>query len=391
MKAFYLATLVALLATSFAKNDWTQACLNGACSYDVEEDPTSMGGSIEISGSPSAISDITSAAGWSIANCTDTTNSQTIQIVCTNESKGCGHIFQDGAQDTIVRLPENCGSGPFVRVVNHWVPDDQSVPTSLVTKRAASSNSMSQVHILEIDGNFDQTSGIHGNVTFELHAQGNLRPDAKHQKRQNGSGFTSTPFSVSNVDTLIFDDNMLCPSANGQTNFIFRGDLFLQNVTFQTNISIISRGTLSPPSISSLSFSAPTDAVISGFVQPSLSLQGTINVIDKQIMGMAFPSFTIADVVSVQPSFSIIANAVGTVQRFANCVPNMGFNYEINDLQFAYPSNNPVASVEITTPPSQFVAVALPSENANAQITMNSTFKRVRTIGRPFSVLQHHR
>ena len=126
MNAFLLAVLLSLSTSSFGKNDWTQACLNGACSYDIEEGPSGMGGSIAIvrvfdllnghcshpqtrlqSGSPSAISDITSAAGWSIVNCTDTTNSQTIQIVCTDESKECGHLFQDGAQDTIIRLPES--------------------------------------------------------------------------------------------------------------------------------------------------------------------------------------------------------------------------------------------------------------------------------------------
>ncbi len=38
-------------------------------------------------------------------NCTDSTNNQTILLACTDESMGCGHLFQESAQDTVVRLP----------------------------------------------------------------------------------------------------------------------------------------------------------------------------------------------------------------------------------------------------------------------------------------------
>ncbi len=123
MKSVFLAVIV-LSCRAFGKNDWTKACVSGTCSYDLEESPTSMGGAIEIvvisfspseidiltrsqSGSPSAISDITTAAGWQILNCTDSTNNQTIRLVCTDESMGCTHIFQEGAVDTIVRLPQD--------------------------------------------------------------------------------------------------------------------------------------------------------------------------------------------------------------------------------------------------------------------------------------------
>ncbi|KLO17239.1 hypothetical protein SCHPADRAFT_937267 [Schizopora paradoxa] len=375
MRITVFIALVALSSTSFGKNDWTKVCLNGTCSYDVEEGESNMGGRFDISGSPSAISDITSAAGWSIVNCTDSTNSQTIKIVCTDESKGCGHIFQNGAQDTIIRLPENCGSGPFVRVAKHWIPDDQSIPKALAANHTSSTSTMPHVHMLEIDGNFDKASGIHGNVSFELRTQGNLHPSPKQQKRQNGSGSTVAPFSLVNENVIIFDDMMTCPVASGQQNEIFLGSLLIQNVTLETTIIVISSGTLVPPSISSLSFSAPMNGIVDGAGLASLSLQGTISVIDFQFLDMIFASFSIADVVTVQPSFSIIANAAGTVEGITNFVPFVGFAYSITNLNFTYPFEVPAPSVEVTTPVSQFNVPALPSENSNAQITMNTTFK----------------
>lgn len=59
------------------------------------------------SGAPSAISDITPAAGWDILNCSSDTTAQTIRIICTGDGANCEHLNQNGAKDTLVRLPEN--------------------------------------------------------------------------------------------------------------------------------------------------------------------------------------------------------------------------------------------------------------------------------------------
>ena len=34
---------------------------------------------------------------------------------CTNATT-CAHLFTNGASDTIVRLPDSCGTGPFARL-----------------------------------------------------------------------------------------------------------------------------------------------------------------------------------------------------------------------------------------------------------------------------------
>lgn len=130
--------LLPLLLTLFckvnAKNNWTQPCFNGSCSYDIANNGTSMGGTFSIvgifliilssqtehaqSGSATSISDITPAAGWDVLNCTTSTNSQTIQLVCTDEAKGCTHLFQKGAEHTIVRLPEDVCL-PFIAISDY--------------------------------------------------------------------------------------------------------------------------------------------------------------------------------------------------------------------------------------------------------------------------------
>jgi hypothetical protein len=58
-------------------------------------------------GSSDAISDISNAAGWSIMDCDSSSEeAQTIRLVCHNPDAGCERLFEGGAEDTIVRLPE---------------------------------------------------------------------------------------------------------------------------------------------------------------------------------------------------------------------------------------------------------------------------------------------
>jgi prolyl-tRNA editing enzyme YbaK/EbsC (Cys-tRNA(Pro) deacylase) len=59
-------------------------------------------------GAPAAISDVTTAAGWTILGCDPTALKQDIRLVCTGDAANCDHLFQGaGAVNTLVRLPQN--------------------------------------------------------------------------------------------------------------------------------------------------------------------------------------------------------------------------------------------------------------------------------------------
>lgn len=58
-------------------------------------------------GASDAVSDISNAAGWSIMDCDSSSQEdQTIRLVCHDPDAGCEQLFEGGAEDTIVRLPE---------------------------------------------------------------------------------------------------------------------------------------------------------------------------------------------------------------------------------------------------------------------------------------------
>ncbi|KLO17566.1 hypothetical protein SCHPADRAFT_936932 [Schizopora paradoxa] len=368
--------LFALSHQAFGKNDWTKPCHDGICRYDIEEDSTSMGGTIEISGSTSAISDVTPAAGWDILNCTDSTNTQTILLACTDESLGCNHIFDVDAKDTIIRLPQDCGSGPFVRVVDHWIPEVDLLSPNLTSKLERRNI---KVHALQIDDHFEQMSNLHGAVLFQVNAQGPLQAVTKHRKRQNGSGFENTNITVPNNSLFsFFNDQLSCPVLGESTMpQQMSAELTISSMSLQVTLSMVSRGTLNPPSVTSLNFSTPTTGHITGTLSVRSFLQGIVNSVGAEIVNIALPPFLIDGIMTTNPSFVITLNSVGLAQLQSNMVTDVVFLIDIEVL-FNYPTNSPPATVDISVFPTSAFAVSLmPSENSNVQLELNAVFQLI--------------
>lgn len=101
--------------------------------------------------------------------CDPAATAQDVQLVCADGSPYCDHLFQGGAADTIVRLPDDvrfdrpahlhavlpsfqCGPMPFARVARHWTAQSNMTgsPQAAVNARASDA----QVHSLALDTNF---------------------------------------------------------------------------------------------------------------------------------------------------------------------------------------------------------------------------------------------
>jgi hypothetical protein len=175
MAVMYISqkTLIALLpfllpATTWAANDWKVPCTSGVCSWDTGNGVDTAWSTIHISGTNTAISDVTNAAGWQILDCdAKSANPQDIRLVCTDPKAGCDSLFKGGAEDTIVRLPNSCGAGPFARVTKAWVHEDQSVPSSVAKKmKRAVADPKHPVRGLALTYDFDGISDKNGPVSF---------------------------------------------------------------------------------------------------------------------------------------------------------------------------------------------------------------------------------
>jgi len=90
---------------------------------------------------------------------------------------------------------------------------------------------------------------------------------------------------------------------------------------------------------------------------------------------MAFPTFNIQGIVTINPSFEVVANAVGFVQLQPGLDVTVDFEYSFNNLQFTYPSNTPPATVSVSSPSQHFFASMQPSENSNAQFGIDTVLE----------------
>ncbi|KLO13395.1 hypothetical protein SCHPADRAFT_366949 [Schizopora paradoxa] len=338
-----------------AQNDWSQPCFNGACSYDIARSDTSMAASLLISGEPSSISDITSAAGWSILNCTTNTNAQTIQLVCSDESKGCDHLFQQGAEDTVVRLPESCGQGPFARVSKHWTPNNQSLPTSAASKFRRSDGTIPQIHMLDIDANFSQPSSngqivqysviastdpnLAGNSSVTSSSSSRRRSRNAHRHRAlndrslhfptllnrlSGSGKSSKEVTF-DKSFGIFNKTLECAGDAHENEELALGVGTDANVDLKIAVTVSASGSLfSSPHVTK--FTATTNII--GNLD-----SGTITLLSQGLPGLSIP-----DIIAIGPQFQLNSRATATVELEMDL--SVGIHYQLDGLSFTVGSTN---------------------------------------------------
>ena len=132
-----------------AANNCTEPCHAGECQWDLQS--THASGTMLLvsywpqrllqclslvlmfrlqAGSNSSISDLTPAGGWTIIDCNATSADQEIRVVCHDPSK-CNHLHMNGAENTVVRLPDEVG---VLRLRNHC--SQLTAPSTSVQLRA---------------------------------------------------------------------------------------------------------------------------------------------------------------------------------------------------------------------------------------------------------------
>lgn len=122
------------------------------------------------SGPSHLVSDLTSDAGWEMIDCPRSwpeKGSGTVRLVCTaaDPSSSCDHVHEQGAVNTVVRLPEECGTGPFARIAAWKSASDQSVPVAFSAVAGDA-----EVFEAVLDYNFALLPTSRGTVSFDVRA-----------------------------------------------------------------------------------------------------------------------------------------------------------------------------------------------------------------------------
>ncbi|KAJ6528296.1 hypothetical protein DFH09DRAFT_935383, partial [Mycena vulgaris] len=165
-----------------AANDWSVKC-QGECSYDTNGTKDRAFASVSLTGLTHAEfrrlwNVVTAAASWELLDCPADwfSGSKDVRLVCVADdpAQDCNDVTDGGAVDTIVRLPENCGTGPFARISAWGISKNQAIPEGSTAdsklklrKRGAPP---AQVMAATLDWKLSEISANRGTVKLELKA-----------------------------------------------------------------------------------------------------------------------------------------------------------------------------------------------------------------------------
>ncbi|ESK93403.1 hypothetical protein Moror_1814 [Moniliophthora roreri MCA 2997] len=363
--AFRLLSLLPFLLQVYGANDWNTPCLNGVCQYSITSTNGGSSGTLKIWGSNAAISDITSAAGWEILDCSPDKLAQDIRLVCGSEDTegaGCSHLYEEGAENKIVRLPESCGKSAFARVAKAWTPEDQSIPSKLAARVIRRDDKQPTVRALTLDTDFAKTdTSKWGPVNFAIQGANFPGQDVNGttipvgpQRRSRFQSRTSlmarwNSIAISDANEFDVNKNIDLPPINVNQNFnIFRSQIACGPVNADVSadvfadanalvsLGVAAIGTIAPPKIDDFQVVAGINADLDGTLSLTANLGGTLDSGDIKIFQVGIPGLTFPGILEVGPTFEI--NARATASLDVNMDLTVGLTYQISDAQFTFPA-----------------------------------------------------
>ncbi|KAI0331217.1 hypothetical protein GY45DRAFT_1370196 [Cubamyces sp. BRFM 1775] len=356
-------------AASKLKSDWEAGPCFGECRLSINSSTAS--GVLRISGTDAAVSDITPSAGWSIIECDPDAADQDIRLVCQHPSRGCAHVYRNGAEGTLVRLPENCGPKPFAIVTREWDHDNQSVPERFelarrgdapppVVKGMALTTSFANIEstrhgivnlflvgtsLPDVD---DATMGLPediGNgslrdwVNGSLHAFAQVHADLSLSVgtfNKSGTGATTVSFDK---NISLYKTNMSCPQQGKRPAFM--GELFVDvepSVNGSVSYAVSAVGSIIPPRLVEFGFFVGLDAAVASTLTIGASLTGSISSGAIPLFSIGLPELSFPGILSIGPTISISAEATAFIDTYLNLTA--GLTYDIQGMQVALMSGS---------------------------------------------------
>lgn len=346
---FFIFPLFVTFLTVAKANDWNTPCFYGKCEYTLPSSSGPASGVLKIWGSPNSISDITPAAGYEILDCSPDELSQDIRLVCVGNSSSmasCDHLFQNaGAEGKIVRLPENCGTSAFARVAKAWIPEDQSLPSSIAA-RLVGRDVQPQVKALTLDVNFNAIdTSKSGSVQFSI--QGTSVPGANailSRSVYNSRAINlSNNFNITNTTTLqpidadapfpLIDQSISCPPATASVKVNVDAKAHAQ-----VSLGVAVSGTIAPPNFDQFNMLVGLTADLNGTVDLIADVSGTLDSGKIPIFTLGIPGLSFPGVLDIGPSLEIDVQAKATLDL--NVDLSVGLNYHVNNAQLNFPPSN---------------------------------------------------
>ncbi|KAJ3559300.1 hypothetical protein NM688_g427 [Phlebia brevispora] len=303
-------------------------------------------GLIAMDGPSNLLSSVDPSSDWVITGCTDSAEYQVVTAFCSklesDPSSGCGAVFEDGAENTVVKMPSTCGAGPYARLALLQVNNSLALSPSLSALKPAEN----PIYEMHFDYEFNRLSetrdATDGDVLVRVDATNlpgywseiDTADPSSPVKRGTleerwFGGFSdwlarlnkvelesNSDLSISKSFTQnLFSASQSCASADGSTTFMASIDLTASgNAQFHLRYGFYLEGTLVSTSINQAYVYASSDAsasagiVLSGRASVQYS-SGQVPIIPQ----ISWPGLSFAGIVTIGPTFNIYALLEGSV------------------------------------------------------------------------------
>ncbi|KAG8905357.1 hypothetical protein FRB99_000185 [Tulasnella sp. 403] len=385
-------------------------CAGGFCSQAVRKtvvgggDPPDTEGIIIVDGPPELVADLTLAAGWSIWNCDSRKLTQEILLVCAQDERSCDDVFEGGAEHTIVRLPDDCGAGPFARIASARKAQGEKPPERILKKMRPGTRSQS-IWAFQLDVNFSAIPDNKGVVTFAATAANTFHPDKRltasrmlklmrrgQPSRQNQRREDTHPliqeFFRSVIGTVQPPDahtsdvghsaqltTMSLDYESSEFNLLGRSLDRGQNsgalaVTAQfttkghATLGYAAVGTLVPPYLAHYGIYAGVYVDITSHFTLKGSISHVLQLVTPRLFETQLPFLEIPGILSLGPSFSLSTNLKAT--SFSADIGMTG-NYVVQQAEFIHPPQYGASHGTVDTVNSPF-SLTLPEAEQFAAI-----------------------
>ncbi|KAJ7247005.1 hypothetical protein C8J57DRAFT_1724658 [Mycena rebaudengoi] len=358
------------LGAEAARNHWSVAC-KGECSYDLPPSDKASA-SLKIVIWRVRISDITAVAGWAVLSCNSDVLAQDIRLVCHDAS--CDHLFEgQGAVDTVIRLPEDCGSSAFARVAKITVKRNQAIPKEVAATilerkgvRKGKGLHTRTVYILSVDTDFKAVDVAKtGPISFNLEGYSYpvegidvKAPDARSlKKKRNITQFNTTqsvdlpPVLISERYPLLQED-IVCPGCTASLSASLVADV---SATVSLGVKVV--GTVIPPEITEFAVFTGLNAKLAGTLDLTASLTGSYDSGKQSLYSVALAGVDFPGIFTLGPTFTIYGEIAAALD-----VSGVGLSvdlaYNIQDAKIFFPPGSQ-NSTGVFTPTDKIVSVSV--------------------------------
>ncbi|KAF7297644.1 hypothetical protein MKEN_01387500 [Mycena kentingensis (nom. inval.)] len=401
--AIFFVLLSSVLAQN---NDWSKPCLDGECFWDL---PASVNasGTVRIWGAKSAISDITTAAGWTILDCDPDAVAQNIRLVCTGSDADCAHLEEGGAKNTLVRLPTSCGSVPFARVARIWVHADQTVPDDVAQaiaakRRRRQDSAAPQVQGITLDTDFAAADPTNGEVNVAVTGttipgqEGNLTvtpppaPPARRSRFQRRGLFSFIEDAFKKFNSFDKEVTKSLPPLDIDKTFpLFDASIDCSEPVVKASASanvnakahaVVSLGasavgTILPPKLSEFGVFVGLDAALTGTLDLKASATGSIDSGLIDIFSVGIPGLDFPGILTIGPTFKVQAKAMATLD--AEVEAKVVLAYNVNQAKLFFPKSDSVSSGGGFTPGDSPLSLSVTPSVASKGVVSAHVIPRV--------------